>query len=651
MPPNDTTLLSMPRAFALLALLTVVSTTRAQTTPDDPNRVLVVYNAAWPDQDGNGVGDSLEVAQHYAMRRHVPRTNLLGLKLSSTNRIRIPGNATTSWTYFHDNVVTPLNAKLTALGANKIDSLLLCYGVPHQIISTSRSQSYRALDSLLIAPQSLGTRAGWGFNGWWRSNPYFEHSPGVGVDRGRFDHRKYQYLGRPYYLVSRIDGIHMDAAKDLVDAAIYAETFGSKGAGKMEGTAYIDSRHGFKSDTYLKTNYPNYPGFRTFQLWSYRMSYGKLLPGKVGLPVKWEYSNYEIGERNSANKVLARWSDQTPAAAAPDALLYFGWYNYIQYLDVWTWLPGSVACDLNSNSIRDFHNPKRSRKAFLSEAFELGLTAGCGVIAEPYLSGHARPEILLYYLIEGYTFAEAAALADPVIFWRGVRMGDPLYTPFKKTHVRRKDTSAPPLPSSKTLVRGTTTATLSVRIAPSGTDPELSVATIAWGKTPARTQTTRSRTAFHRRHDLVVQTLDAKWPGYHARTTVTDPAGNRTTGRPFAFTARPFQAVEARVLAVQPSIQVGGPLDLRFSVAAKPDLTKITVFRFEARAPGSSQWVDLTGAATALWSDLGIGQDLECLLFRLHVPKWITARGTYAFRLRAGTAAASSVGNATIVVR
>src|SRR5262249_2158908 len=98
-------------------------------------------------------------------------------------------------------------------------------------------------------------------------------------------------------------------------------------------------------------------------------------------------------------------------------LFYGGWYNYQKYNDVWEWLPGSVACDLNSGSI------------FATEALRHGASAASYVIDEPYRTGHPRPDVLLYYLLNRYSCAEASTLSISSNGWLAVNQVDPLYTP------------------------------------------------------------------------------------------------------------------------------------------------------------------------------------------------------------------------------
>lgn len=615
--------------LSVLVLTSLVTTLlpAQTTTPSDPARLLVVYNDSWPDRNGNGVGDSKELALAYAKARHVPAANLLGLQISGTSRI-IGGSGTKAWGALHDLIVTPLKARLAKLGKTKIDGFLLCYGVPYRINSLSSNKSLRAIDHLIQVPDGLGTKTTWGFNGWWTTNPYFESSPGVGTDKGRFQHSLYKYAGKDYYLVTRLDGFDLEASRDLLDAALYAEKYGSKGQGKMDGNAYIDTRYGKKTDSWLKSNYPNYPGYSTYGLWDMRMAYGKLWPEAMKIPTYWEPSGKEIGETG------AKYTNGKPALLAPEALLYFGWYNYNQYHDVWSWLTGSVACDLNSNSIAGFDSRTATRKGFLTKAMERGLAAGAGVIAEPYLSGHERPEILLYYLLKGYTFAECSALGDPALWWRGVRMGDPLYAPYRAGLKRNVDTSKPVARWTRVTARTGTSATLDLALVRSLTSPELGRATVAYGTTAAMNQKLDPKKGHHARQLVPIDKLDPKAAGYYTQVTWTDPAGNRTTLPPFAMTPRAFTKIDVHVSGPA-SIQQNAILPLRFSLASTPHLWNLKTFAIEIRQtlPTKGPWVDITALALGIASEVAFGPEAESLLFQMKVP--FPLKGSFEFRIRA----------------
>src|SRR5262249_28660799 len=156
-------------------------------------------------------------------------------------------------------------------------------------------------------------------------------------------------------------------------------------------------------------------------------------------PLKWE---------NTTNGLVigspgAMFSDGTSASRATRALFYGGWYNYSRYNDVWEWLPGSVVCDLSSAS------------TFGTEALRHGASAASYILSEPYLAGHQRPNILLYYLLHGFSFAEASTLATPTMGWMPINEGDPLYTPLG-SNPRIKDTFVPVLAAGYPKISGGT---------------------------------------------------------------------------------------------------------------------------------------------------------------------------------------------------
>jgi hypothetical protein len=47
-----------------------------------PSEVQVLFNASWPDENGNGRSDSHDVAGFYAVRRGIPKDHLLGVAVT-----------------------------------------------------------------------------------------------------------------------------------------------------------------------------------------------------------------------------------------------------------------------------------------------------------------------------------------------------------------------------------------------------------------------------------------------------------------------------------------------------------------------------------------------------------------------------------------
>ncbi|MGQ0553449.1 MAG: TIGR03790 family protein [Planctomycetota bacterium] len=403
--------------FALAALLTVAllggglaSTLSAQLDPWlDPARILVIYNTSWPDGDADGVPDSTEVAQYYALRRGVPAGNLLGLPLTPAGT----NYSSAQWPLFLSELRDPLLAWLAANGPDSVDTLLFCYGVPYQVDVPSLGA--RSVDNALCVPYSLGTVGVPAFQNFKFNNPAREPSPHVPPDIGHFDHALYDFSGQPLYQHCRLDGLSAEHSKALVDRAAYGQRHIR--ADGYSGFGYVDTRFGHYSDAQLLVGYPF--SYSTYELADLSMAYGKYFVQQSPFPLRWEPWETEIGEAG------ALFSDGFTATYADSALFYGGWYNFAKYQHAWEWKTGAFACDLNSNSAQGLR--AAGTVSFLCQAFQENLTAGAGVIAEPYLNGHNRPDVVLAYMLDGFPWAEAAMVSEPAIKWMGLHVGDPLH--------------------------------------------------------------------------------------------------------------------------------------------------------------------------------------------------------------------------------
>ncbi len=558
-------------------------------TPSDPARVLVVYNRSWADGDGNGQSDSKDLAYTYRYLRGIPYTNLLGLALTTTNRKTFKGSRTVAWDRFISELVVPLRTKLQALGKTNIDTILLCYGVPHAVLTpTPASNSLQSIDDYLDQPfhrrLSPSTVHVYRFG---MSNPYFHNNPTKSTDRKRFSHSRYGLSST--YMVCRLDGTSLQNAKDLITAALYNEKYGALGRGKISGNAYIDSRHGFKTDSYLSANYPNYPGVNIYARYSYMFSYSKAFPIQKGIPTFWEYSGFEVGEPG------AKWSTGQPALSGPNALLYFGWYNYSQFLDVWSWVPGAVACDLDSNSIQNFHDPHRTKPSFLSSGLERGLAGASGSIAEPYINGHTRPDVMLYYLLKGRTFAEATAVADPKVAWKTVHIGDPLYTPFH-TRARIKDNRPPYNYSTSTIDTGTGDILVKSLVSSWRGAPDLARFRYSTGSFPNQL-TGGSYSKIYRgagsfRFSPPKTYPDNRKAQYFAVET-KDPAGNHWK-RTYVYSPSAWTHVFSSVRAEKNSATRGQKVRINFAYGAMPYYWKASTRKVERYDFLHNRFIDIT---------------------------------------------------------
>ena len=366
------------------------------------NEVLVIYNSESPDSEA--------VARHYARRRSVPESQLLGL--------RLPQTATLSRADYVSAIQEPLRRHLIAKGLaewvpdssplppgrkalaqkrlrlvrSEIRYLLLCYGVPWYI---PQDPSLRS-DTQGIPPQlqrndasvddELALLPRLGFDDPIATAP----NPVVGVTNGAQIHPT-----NGVFMVTRLDGPTPEIARGLVDKALEAESRG------LWGHAYIDLR--------AITNGP-----------------------------------YGLGDRMITNAAVAAkrlgfetFVDNQPATLGvgyplSQVALYVGWYDSGVtgpfYRASVEFQPGAFAYHLHSFSAA---NLRSASENWVGPLLARGATATMGCVAEPYLEFTPNPAMFLErWGYVGMTLGEAATAAHPVLSWQTVVVGDPLYRPF-----------------------------------------------------------------------------------------------------------------------------------------------------------------------------------------------------------------------------
>jgi uncharacterized protein (TIGR03790 family) len=474
--------------------------------------ILVVYNAGFTgDLDGNGVQDSLQVAQYYALKRGVPAANLLGVNPSSDTQI--------TYAQYKTEVAQPVQNKLIALGKTNINYILTIYGMPWKL-----DNNY-SLDNALISPEYSLTRSAV-FS---ISNPYLELNPlyttaGVydaGVsDRGHFSHSFAITGGHQIYLVSRLDGpvdtgLGIHRILNLVDQALYAEKYASLTPGYMNGTMYVSSPYS-NSFTIPTTDSDIKGGVYSTATGSQKnIGYAARYAELFGMAWK------NLGVQNKS------------------AFLYSGWLNYNYYnqnfAKTYQWLPGATGIDFNSYSLGYNIRAVNGTGSFAwgVQALADGITGLSGVTAEPFTTGHSRPNTFNYYLLKGYTLGEAASLANPNVGWMEMTIGDPLYAPFAaKANVL--DSLAPvfvptyPKVTWKSKEGYVVDVLLDDQVA-----PEAATVKVEFGLTTGYGQS-KELTQYYLHHRVPLSDLqDGKT--YHYRVIVTDAAGNVTASPDATF--------------------------------------------------------------------------------------------------------------------
>ncbi len=526
-------------------------------------RWIVVYNSNWPDADGNGVNDSLEVAQHWMQRRHVPQDRLLGVACSTGTAEFYSGQV--GWENFWDEMVVPLRTAAISQTDNHVLGFLFCYGVPFRIAPPGYTN--RGLDTTLAQLWNLGDRTTPSYAAYGSGDSYFDAAPGFGIDPGRFNPDVHRIAGQRTYLVARLDGLDKEHAIELVDMALYGDVYLSTQPGFYSGTAYCDTQYG----AYTAADLAGYP----FGHWIYAnadkdMAYGRDFLSAAGFALQWEPYSTEIGEPN------ATWENGSPADAAPDAMIYEGWYNFNKYQDVWTWKVGSMACDLNSNSVAHMRDAQPG--TFLGEALQQGLTCGPGVIAEPYLNGHPYPEVFAYYMVNGYPFAEAARVSDSKIKWTNIYVGDPLYQPFRLGKVALQDTTPPPASQILAATWSGSPGAWDVKtfLDTAGTMPDLITLQMQWGTTSALGNTVSAQDARPRLfHQVSLDTLPTNALVFY-RADGTDPSGNLGLGQTMVLhTGLEAQPVAVSLFADATVVPVGTPVTVTMAFGANDGFSSL----------------------------------------------------------------------------
>ncbi|MEI6165740.1 MAG: choice-of-anchor Q domain-containing protein [bacterium] len=521
------------------------------TQPPGPAQVLVLYNASYSgDENTNGVQDSLEVAQYYMAQRGIPTNNLLGMNCSTTTFY-------TNASSFLSEIVRPVQNKLVALGQTNIAILVFSYMTPWGI-NPSGMPYVGSLDTAMMIPNHWNQTT-WNFFSWMSiDNPIVQPNPGFVPDPSHFIPSQISQpsLGTNMYLVGRLDGPGgVLRVKDYVDEALYAEryayptngAFAGPGGGPASGNIYVDSEGravtGGYTDAWLATNSSVvngvYSGYNDVDV---NIAWAEHYVGPSGMQLKWEDTEPVIG---SATNLIFK-NDGTSAASAPRAFMYGGWYSPNTYNDVWGWLPGSIASDLDSYSLLypTFRQTGRYCLAFGTQALQHGASCVAGVLNEPYTIGNPMPNVLIYFMLKGYSWGEASAYADPYLGWEGFQIGDPLYTPLRPGKSLVYDTQVPSLASGYPFVSSMGAAGVAVTIMVNSTTnlPMVVNAVVQWGKDTNYTNPPITLEGFYRQQRILFPMVDSGTT-YHYRLILTSPVGISSTNGDYTFvspTETPF---------------------------------------------------------------------------------------------------------------
>ncbi len=376
-------------------LAAIVSGLTVAVAADPGSSVVVVYNSRVPA--------SKEVAEHYARLRSVPTNQVLGISLSEGEGM--------SRSEFRHEFQEPLFKKFRTEGwfKTKLDSssgklvykvaessiryLVLCYGVPVRI---QPDATLTEAGTAQQPPEMRRNEAAVDSELTWL--PIFETRPLLsGPMVNEFYGQTNAAAFHPtngFLLTGRLDGPTPEIAKGLVDKAVAAEATG------LWGRAYFDLR-GIKEGEYKQGD----DWIRS----------GSEIARQLGLPVV-------------TDERPATYSTNFPMS---QIAFYAGWYD----MDVSgpftarevDFMPGAFAYHLHSFSAA---NVRTATQHWVGPLLAKGATATLGFVYEPYLGGTQDVSVFTARIFhEGFSLAEAAWAASPVLSWQTTVIGDPLYRP------------------------------------------------------------------------------------------------------------------------------------------------------------------------------------------------------------------------------
>jgi uncharacterized protein (TIGR03790 family) len=398
---------------SLVLLLTCSSTGWAL----EPNEILVVANS-------NNAA-SVRLARYYCEQRHIPSGNVIPVSLGT------PLRDTIGRTDYEQHLAGPIRRIfLTRKDLDGIRCLVTTYGIPFRVgprepldgYDARLKQLHQSLEQEKEAIAEL-ERKGQTDSVAYRTHKFAAMQVQSDIDRimgketsASVDSELSLVLCNAYELyrwqpnalrnpaapqpfktlmVARLDGPSYGIAKGLIDKAIAGEEKG------LTGTACIDSRGLFGKDAYSYCD----QSLRDLAL---------LIRLRTSLSVKEE-----------------RTAELFPSGSCPQTALYCGWYSLAKYVDAFEFIDGAVGFHIASSEAVNLRDPNSTQ--WCPSLLKHGITATLGPVAEPYLHSFPEPKAFFGVLFDGHCLAEAYYLTVPFNSWQLLLIGDPLYTPFKRS--------------------------------------------------------------------------------------------------------------------------------------------------------------------------------------------------------------------------
>ena len=389
---------------AVLAGLLVVAGTCPAAAQSAAN-VLVVINEA--------SSESIRIGDYYVAKRKIPAENVIRTKATVADEI--------DRAYYEFEVERPIAERLTREAfQDRILYIVLTKGIPLRIRGTGAIDGTTAsVDSeltllyrkLLGVPTPPAGRT---------PNPYYLGDKPIDTAK------PFSHAAHDIFLVTRLDGFTADDVIALIDRGT---------APSREGIFVLDQR-------------------------------ASLLGNQVG--DNWLNSAAErLKSAGFDGRVVLEGTRSAPASEP--SLGYYSWGSNDPAITVRkpavTFAPGALAGMFVSTDARTFTEPSStwtvgkwgnradyhagSPQSLIGDLIRAGVTGVAGHVAEPYLDGSARPQVLFPAYVHGFNLAEAFYLSIPFISWQNVVVGDPLCAPFRTVEMAAEELAPPPDPETE----------------------------------------------------------------------------------------------------------------------------------------------------------------------------------------------------------
>jgi uncharacterized protein (TIGR03790 family) len=387
--------------FVILVLGLQLLIAAAHVSAQTGDNILLVTNAAsQPSQ---------EIADYYAKARAVPDAQILRLDVASAEEITRRD--------YETKIEHPIAEWLWSHAAqDRILYIVLTKDTPLRIAGTSGANgTVASVDSELafLYRKMSGLRVD--VTGRLR-NPLFVDEGSV-ANAPPFTHKTYDM-----FLVGRLDGYTVADVKALIDRGL---------SPSRQGTVVLDGKPGES------------PGNKWLTSTAAAL---KPLPGwadRVAL---------ETGERLTSGRAEVIGFYTWGSNAADTRTRHFNL----------TFLPGAIGAEFVSTDARTFKEPPENwvvndsknlfagtNQSLIGDLIRDGITGVAGHVAEPFLNGTIRPDILFPAYARGFNLIESFYLAMPSVSWQTVVVGDPLCAPFGPRTVSTSDWNPPVDPATE----------------------------------------------------------------------------------------------------------------------------------------------------------------------------------------------------------